>query len=60
MVPVCDNCGGTERLWQVCGGKVVCKDCPCEAEKHGPHVMDYAFNGLRCYLKDGEYITEPL
>ena len=60
MDPKCDNCGGTERLWQVCGGKVVCKDCPCESKKHGPHVMDYAFNGLRCYLKDGEYITEPL
>jgi hypothetical protein len=57
---VCERCGATEKLWQVCGKKVLCKDCPCEAERHGKHVYDYEFNGERCYLKDGTYIIEPL
>jgi hypothetical protein len=60
MTPVCESCGATEKLWQVCNNVVVCKDCPCEAERHGQHVYDYEFNGERCYQKDGEWVIEKL
>jgi len=58
--PSCGSCGATERLWQTCVG-VRCDACPCDAEKHGQHVMDYAFNGERCYVtEDGVYVVEKL
>lgn len=57
--PTCGTCGATEKIWQTCVGPR-CPACPCEAEKHGQHVYDYAFNGERCYVKDGQVIVEKV
>jgi hypothetical protein len=57
--PECGACGATERIWRTCVGPR-CDACPCEAPKHGQHVMDYAWNGMRCFVRAGEVVYEKI
>lgn len=55
----CGVCGATEKIWRTCVGPR-CPACPCDAENHGRHVYDYAFNGERCYVRDGKVVVEAV
>ncbi len=57
--PECGACGATERIWRTCVGPR-CPTCPCTATKHGSHVMDYEWNGERCFIRDGQVVIEKL
>lgn len=61
--PACERCGATSNIWKTCVGDR-CGACGCDAETHGAHVYDYAYNAPRCesfepILHPGEVCQMP-